>query len=224
MCKHLSSPCAACSFIAGRPAGVTNDKIPVIAETVEPITTFFNGSFLDVPFYLLAVAGAYSRSPRVFLHLTIYGRYFYAIGSNERAARYSGINIEFLQDSGLRTLLDVRRDLRLDARGQIQFGVAVHDRQLPGTLRHRRRRPGRLQLARRRRHDARHAHRHGDHGACCRTSPACGKSPARWNRPSSAVRCSFARSSTKCSAAAWTGAISSLRFAVCAQGGLAEIS
>jgi ribose transport system permease protein len=27
----------------------------------------------------------------VFLHLSVYGRYFFAIGSNERAARYSGI-------------------------------------------------------------------------------------------------------------------------------------
>ena len=30
-----------------------------------------------------------------FLHFTIYGRYLYAIGSNERAARYSGINVDF---------------------------------------------------------------------------------------------------------------------------------
>src|SRR5262249_2910681 len=33
---------------------------------------------------LVALAG-------VFLHFSVYGRYFYAIGSNERAARYSGI-------------------------------------------------------------------------------------------------------------------------------------
>jgi ribose transport system permease protein len=36
-------------------------------------------------FIALALAGA------VFLHLSVYGRYFYAIGSNEKAARYSGI-------------------------------------------------------------------------------------------------------------------------------------
>jgi ribose transport system permease protein len=30
----------------------------------------------------------------VFLHLSVYGRYFFAIGSNERAARYSGIATE----------------------------------------------------------------------------------------------------------------------------------
>lgn len=36
---------------------------------------------------LLIVAG-------VFLHMSIYGRYLYAIGSNERAAQYSGIPIE----------------------------------------------------------------------------------------------------------------------------------
>ncbi len=38
-----------------------------------------------VIFLPLALAAA------VFLHFSIYGRYFYAIGSNERAARYSGI-------------------------------------------------------------------------------------------------------------------------------------
>ena len=36
-------------------------------------------------FVVLALAGA------VFLHLSVHGRYFYAIGSNEKAARYSGI-------------------------------------------------------------------------------------------------------------------------------------
>jgi ribose transport system permease protein len=37
--------------------------------------------------YFLVLAGVAA----VFLHWSVYGRYFYAIGSNERAARYSGI-------------------------------------------------------------------------------------------------------------------------------------
>jgi ribose transport system permease protein len=42
---------------------------------------------LLILFGLLVVTG-------VFLHMSIYGRYLYAIGSNERAAQYSGIPIE----------------------------------------------------------------------------------------------------------------------------------
>jgi ribose transport system permease protein len=38
-------------------------------------------------FFLLMLAAVVA----VFLHLSIYGRYLYAIGNNERAARYSGI-------------------------------------------------------------------------------------------------------------------------------------
>jgi len=40
--------------------------------------------FLVILLILMAAA-------TVFLHLSVYGRYLYAIGSNERAARYSGI-------------------------------------------------------------------------------------------------------------------------------------
>lgn len=50
-------------------------------------------AFLGLPkslFYLLILAGIIA----VFLHLSIYGRYLYAIGSNERAARYSGIKTD----------------------------------------------------------------------------------------------------------------------------------
>jgi ribose transport system permease protein len=78
----------------GAARSLMKDQIPVIAETVKPITTFCEGSFLHVPiyFWLLVVLFALAT---VFLHATIYGRYFYAIGSNERAARYSGINTNF---------------------------------------------------------------------------------------------------------------------------------
>jgi ribose transport system permease protein len=51
---------------------------------------FFDGSLLGLPVYLwvllvLLAGGA------VFLHLSVAGRYFIAVGSNERAARFSGI-------------------------------------------------------------------------------------------------------------------------------------
>jgi len=48
------------------------------------------GSFLGLPIpllILLFLAGI----AILFLHFSVYGRYFYALGSNERAARYSGI-------------------------------------------------------------------------------------------------------------------------------------
>jgi ribose transport system permease protein len=41
-----------------------------------------------VIFLILVVAAA------LFLHFSVYGRYFFAIGSNERAARYSGVNTD----------------------------------------------------------------------------------------------------------------------------------
>src|SRR5262245_34611776 len=41
-----------------------------------------------VIFLMLVVAAA------LFLHFSVYGRYFFAIGSNERAARYSGVNTD----------------------------------------------------------------------------------------------------------------------------------
>jgi len=73
---------------------VSKDEIPRIASSVGDLNVFFTGDFLHVPIYswLLLILFALST---VFLHLTIYGRYFYAIGSNERAARYSGINVDF---------------------------------------------------------------------------------------------------------------------------------
>lgn len=55
-------------------------------ELREWIAGFHHGipSTLVIFLVLLAIAG-------VFLHLTVYGRYLYALGSNEKAARYSGI-------------------------------------------------------------------------------------------------------------------------------------
>jgi ribose transport system permease protein len=57
------------------------------------IKEFYNGLFLGVPVYLVLflvivlAAGA-------FLHFSVYGRYFFALGSNERAARYAGISVD----------------------------------------------------------------------------------------------------------------------------------
>jgi len=74
-------------FLAG-------DEIPRIAGSVADLNEFFTGEFLEVPIYLWLLLVLFAITS-VFLHLTIFGRYFYAIGSNERAARYSGIGVDF---------------------------------------------------------------------------------------------------------------------------------
>jgi ribose transport system permease protein len=73
---------------------VAEDQIPRIAGSVADLNAFFTGGFLGIPIYLWLLLGIFAVAT-VFLHLTVYGRYFYAIGSNERAARYSGINVDF---------------------------------------------------------------------------------------------------------------------------------
>lgn len=73
---------------------VANDQPPQIADSVAELNAFFTGEFLKAPIYLWLLLGIFAVTT-VFLHLTIYGRYFYAIGSNERAVRYSGINVDF---------------------------------------------------------------------------------------------------------------------------------
>lgn len=73
---------------------VAEGQIPRIAGSVADLNEFFTGEFLAVPIYLWLLFGLFAISS-VFLHLTIFGRYFYAIGSNERAARFSGIAVDF---------------------------------------------------------------------------------------------------------------------------------
>jgi ribose transport system permease protein len=48
------------------------------------------GSFLGLPIPLLILMFLVGIAI-LFVHFSVYGRYFYALGSNERAARYSGI-------------------------------------------------------------------------------------------------------------------------------------
>jgi len=85
-----------CGLFIFRGAGrwVSEGEVPRIARTVADLNAFFTGDFLGVPIYLWLLFVLFAITT-VFLHLTIYGRYFYAIGSNERAARYSGINTDF---------------------------------------------------------------------------------------------------------------------------------
>jgi ribose transport system permease protein len=72
---------------------LTNDDIPRIRRYVETYHDFFSGSFLHVSVYLWILI-LFAAVATFFLHFTVHGRYFFAIGSNERAARYSGINVD----------------------------------------------------------------------------------------------------------------------------------
>jgi ribose transport system permease protein len=71
------------------------DRVWGLGTQHQELKDFFNkGDLLNLPTYfwifvvLLAAA-------TVFMHLSVYGRYYFAIGSNERAARYSGIATDF---------------------------------------------------------------------------------------------------------------------------------
>ncbi|MCE9559872.1 MAG: ABC transporter permease [Armatimonadetes bacterium] len=56
----------------------------------EGLKSFVTGNLLGVPtqFVLMVIIALFAG---VFLHLSIYGRHLYAVGRNEEAARYSGI-------------------------------------------------------------------------------------------------------------------------------------
>ncbi|MBI3987225.1 MAG: ABC transporter permease, partial [Lentisphaerae bacterium] len=75
---------------------VAKDQIPNIESRLTDLSDFFRGDLFTLPIYLWLLLALFALAS-VFLHLTIYGRYFYAIGSNERAARYSGINVPFFK-------------------------------------------------------------------------------------------------------------------------------
>ena len=56
--------------------------------------TFFTGGWLGIPVTLWILI-ALAIVATIFLHFSVAGRYFYALGSNERAARFSGISVDF---------------------------------------------------------------------------------------------------------------------------------
>ncbi|HEX8464592.1 MAG TPA: ABC transporter permease [Abditibacterium sp.] len=80
-------------FYRGAARFVTNDETKGFGEAkgFEGVQKFFAGDIFGVPssILLLLVVAAVMW---VFLHRSTYGRYLYAAGRNEDAARYSGIN------------------------------------------------------------------------------------------------------------------------------------
>jgi len=80
-------------FYRGLARFIANDETKGFGSAVgfESLQNLATGSFLGIPtpFVLLVII---SLVMWVVLHRSIYGRYLFAVGRNEEAARYSGIN------------------------------------------------------------------------------------------------------------------------------------
>ena len=61
-----------------------------LGDRYSELSSFLNGTVYYVPVYFLIFVGLLVIAA-IFLHFSVYGRYFFAIGSNERAAAYCGI-------------------------------------------------------------------------------------------------------------------------------------
>ncbi len=85
-------------FYRGFARWLTHDQVQGFGSSYEGLRQLaigkvaLGGGFaLPVPFFLLVLAGVLAA---LFLNRTIWGRYLLALGRNETAARYSGIQIE----------------------------------------------------------------------------------------------------------------------------------
>ena len=84
-------------FYRGFARWLTHDQVQGFGSSYEGLRQLaigkvaLGGFALPIPFFLLVLAGALAA---LFLNRTIWGRYLLALGRNETAARYSGIQIE----------------------------------------------------------------------------------------------------------------------------------
>ena len=65
-------------------------KIDNLESTLRDVIPLFRTDEFIMPVYLVILVGL-GAVAAVFLHLTVHGRYFLALGSNERAARFAGV-------------------------------------------------------------------------------------------------------------------------------------
>jgi len=70
---------------------LANGRIPEAFWPVDRVPAFIRFWSVPMPFVILVVVGILLA---IFLNRTIYGRYILALGRNERAARFSGINTD----------------------------------------------------------------------------------------------------------------------------------
>jgi ribose transport system permease protein len=81
-----------CGLFAYRSATrwLTNGSTKNLGSGFDDLTRFFNGALFGVPVYLVLL-GTLTLVIGFMLHYTTHGRYVFAIGSNEKAAQYSGV-------------------------------------------------------------------------------------------------------------------------------------
>jgi ribose transport system permease protein len=70
-----------------------DNSVAGLGNRLENVAEFYNGAILGVPVYLVFFAGLVLTAG-VFLHFSVAGRYYFAVGSNERAARFAGIAVD----------------------------------------------------------------------------------------------------------------------------------
>ncbi|MFO0967182.1 MAG: ABC transporter permease [Gemmataceae bacterium] len=74
---------------------ICGDKtIEQLANNMQETMALTNGELFGLPRYFCVLA-VLILVCTVFLHFSVFGRYFVALGSNEQAARYAGINTDF---------------------------------------------------------------------------------------------------------------------------------
>jgi ribose transport system permease protein len=72
----------------------TNDQSTGLASAFPEAKEWLAGNLFGVPIHLVVLLVLLAAAA-IFLHVSVYGRYFFALGSNERAARFAGISVNF---------------------------------------------------------------------------------------------------------------------------------
>ena len=92
-CSRSSSRYAACCFIAGWRVSspTTRPRASARRRALKPLRTWPRAAFFGIPMPFVLL-DRHQRVMWVVLHRSVYGRYLFAVGRNEEAARYSGIN------------------------------------------------------------------------------------------------------------------------------------
>ena len=83
------------AFHVPQPGRWLNDNTSVadLDNKLRDVAVFYNGRVLGIPVYLVIFL-VLVLAAGVFLHYSVYGRYYFALGSNERAARFAGIAVD----------------------------------------------------------------------------------------------------------------------------------
>ncbi len=73
---------------------LTGERTSGLPDELADVHALFEKTWFGMPAHLVIFLASLAVAA-VFLHVSVYGRCFYALGSNERAARFSGISVNF---------------------------------------------------------------------------------------------------------------------------------